>query len=307
MSVYMIGTVSRNFDQKVGIRLYDTKTNEYKDCPIGGILSYLESGNEVQNLTIKDGVAFCTNGTFDRYATVVLNIGVAGRSPLVIVKEYADGTYDVVNGQGECARMGMQYLLRYDKTDGIANGRVVPLENGQATIIPFTDGAEFEHEKVISAEAKIKRMSRRMNLVGESAISIENGVFTLVGEVGEKVIIPDGAVEIGGQAFLRYGKNVTDVKIPNSVKIVRQHGFAGTMKLKEVHLNVGLEVIESQAFDNSGITTVYLPPTVREIQKFGFKGVRKIVFYNRAQKSLIDDAVGFQAVRVQLMPWKGKV
>ena len=307
MSVYMIGTVSRNFEQKIGIRLYDTKTKEFKDCPIGGIVQYLESGKEVKNLGISNGEAICTNGTFDRYANVVLRIGVAGRSPLVIVKEYADNTYDVVNGQGEMARMGIQYLLRYEKTDGIANGRVMAASDGTPIIVPFTQGAEFEREKVVDAAEKIRKVEKRLRLLGNSSIDITNGEFKLLDRDMKNVIIPEGVVAIAEQAFLNVGDNVESIKFPSTLKVIRSFGLSGIKKITELHLPVGLEKIESNAFNLSSVKVVYLSPTVKELDIWAFKDVQKVVYYNRAQKEIIDKSKGLQSLQIKLLPWKGKV
>ena len=63
----------------------------------------------------------------------------------------------------------------------------------------------------------------------------------------ENVVIPDGIVIIGREAFFEC-KNIKTVTIPSSVKTISAKAFMNNESLEEVVFSEGLEIIENQAF-----------------------------------------------------------
>lgn len=66
-------------------------------------------------------------------------------------------------------------------------------------------------------------------------------------------------------------KNVTDVKVDPSVKVIELGAFQCCENLKNVILCDGLERIDSSCFHNTAITTLVLPSTVVEIGEDAFR------------------------------------
>lgn len=303
----MIGTVTRNFDEKIGVRLYDTKTREFKDCPIGGVAQYLAEGNKVQNIAIQNGKVQCTNGEFNRYATIVLGIGVAGKSPLVVTRVLADGTYMVVNGQGESANMGLAYLIKYDRTDGIANGRIAPDSSGKPTLVPYTPGAQFEADRVIDRETQLERFEQKMEMIDSDKYTYENGKFIWLDETASVLDIPNGLIELTYGTFSKCSSGMKRTLIlPKSIKIIGTRAFEGLNGITELKLPSGITTIGTLAFNGTSIRTVHIPPTVTTIMDHAFTGVSKVIYYNRQQKRIIDRILDF-GTQVVYKPWKGQL
>lgn len=63
----------------------------------------------------------------------------------------------------------------------------------------------------------------------------------------ENVVIPDGIVIIGREAFSEC-KNIKTVTIPSSVKTISEKAFMNIESLEEVVFSEGLEIIENRAF-----------------------------------------------------------
>lgn len=74
----------------------------------------------------------------------------------------------------------------------------------------------------------------------------------------EKIIIPDGVLQIGTYAFSGF-ENLKSVTIPNSVNRIRSKAFSKCRNLKEIIMGNGVEVIENSAFIScSSIEKVYI-------------------------------------------------
>lgn len=308
MAVYMIATVTRDFKQKIGVRLYDSKTKEYKDCPIENVAQFLISGHDVKNMCIdSSGKVVCTNGEFENYANVVLGIGIAGKSPLVITKVLANGSYEVVNGHGECSNMSLFYLMKYADHNGIANGKIIN-NNGEYSIIPWTEGAEFEYEKVKDIQKMKQKLKMKAGLLGDTSSYLidENGRFKWMDGKATDLFVPSGVTtlydstfEVCSNAYIK-----RTLKLPGTLKDIGDNAFKGLYGVNEVKLPAGVLKIGDRAFANSGIKTADIPPTVKMIANRAFFGLNKVVFHNRNQKELIEKAIG-PATKVVYTPWKG--
>ena len=77
--------------------------------------------------------------------------------------------------------------------------------------------------------------------------------------------IPDGIVEIDKEWVKQnISKDVTKVICPSSLRIIGQCAFEHYSNLKEIELNERLEYIGRYAFDNSGITSIQLPSSLKK-------------------------------------------
>ena len=84
-----------------------------------------------------------------------------------------------------------------------------------------------------------------------------------------EVILPDGLTTIGGRAFAYSG--LTSIKIPTSVVMwepceyqsYENYAFSGCENLTSVELPEGLTSLGNQAFNNTGLTSVRIPTTIK--------------------------------------------
>lgn len=86
----------------------------------------------------------------------------------------------------------------------------------------------------------------------------------------KKIIIPDGTVEIGAEAFK--GLKITEVVIPESVKRIYKSAFEDCSNLKKITIKEGDTplAIDMKAFKGTGITEINFPSRVWYIGKFSF-------------------------------------
>ena len=105
---------------------------------------------------------------------------------------------------------------------------------------------------------------------------IEDGVLLKYEGTDSVVVIPDGVVKIGKNAF--YGnKTVTEVTMPNTVVSVGEDAFEECIKLKTVKFSEKLERIESSAFKKcKALTEVVLPETLSYIGWGAFASCAKL-------------------------------
>jgi len=110
-----------------------------------------------------------------------------------------------------------------------------------------------------------------------SVKSIGDGAFARSGLV--KMEIPAGVEQIGQGLF--YGcYNLTGVKLPDDLKEIGDQMFFSCRKLANVTLPDKVERIGRQAFYHSGLSTIAIPATVREIgpraflDSYGLESVR---------------------------------
>lgn len=309
MSVYMIGVVYDKAKKLVGLRLFDTDDKKSKDCTLDGIHQYLTTQNkEVNNLALsKDGKLVCTNGEFGHYAKIILNKGIIGSSPLVVTKKKADGTYEVVNGHGESSTMSIMGIKLYTVGNGLANGRLVETQAG-LDIVPYTNGAVFEEEKILSKEESHGKIDRKLRMFKGTDYVMENNEFVWTNDEATVVKVPNGIYELKCGAFdclMRSGVK-REIILPNTLKHIGADAFRGLAGVTELKLPLGLLTIGVRAFDASTITTIYLPPTVIKLSPSALVGIQKVYYYNREQKGMLASAVSL-TTKCIYKPWKGEI
>lgn len=91
---------------------------------------------------------------------------------------------------------------------------------------------------------------------------IKNGT-TLVAGCSNSVI-PNGVEKLGVSAFSGC-KNLTSIDIPNSVTEIGAYAFSGCTALAEVNIPNSVEYIEKGAFENSGLTSIEVPESVKDL------------------------------------------
>ena len=84
-----------------------------------------------------------------------------------------------------------------------------------------------------------------------------------------KIELPEGITEIDEYTFLSCN-SLQDVTIPTSVNVINRDAFSGCTSLKTVNLPQNLETIGTGAFFSSGLRSISLPKSVKEIESVAF-------------------------------------
>lgn len=91
-----------------------------------------------------------------------------------------------------------------------------------------------------------------------------------------KVVIPDGIVEIGEEAFACF-EHLEEVIIPNTVKRIKAKAFYKCIKLKRVHMPMYLDEIGERAFQFDGeLEEIMIPNGVCVIEDDTFSGCYRL-------------------------------
>ena len=83
------------------------------------------------------------------------------------------------------------------------------------------------------------------------------------------VSLPNSLNTINSDAFC-YCTSLKEVVLPSNVTLVGTRAFYGCTELTSVTLNNKLNYINSYAFENTGLTSVYIPQNVRTIGSYAF-------------------------------------
>lgn len=102
----------------------------------------------------------------------------------------------------------------------------------------------------------------------------------------EQISLPEGITEIPASFLAQTG--ITSIKVPSTVKIIKQSAFNLTLNLKEIDLTgcTGLTTLESSAFAQSSIATIKLPNSLTTIKNNCFDtcmGLREITIPDSVQ------------------------
>ena len=106
---------------------------------------------------------------------------------------------------------------------------------------------------------------------------IENGILLGYNGIGPEVIIPDGVVTIGYEAFYQ-NKDIEKVVIPDSVKIISQSAFSFCENLREVKLPQSLYFIGDGAFGYcKSLERISIPDSVTYIGSHAFMDCESLI------------------------------
>ena len=121
--------------------------------------------------------------------------------------------------------------------------------------------------------AMVLAMLPTFSLAADSEFVIdENGVLTKYNGPGGDVVIPEGVVNIGRNAFA-YCQDVTEVKLPDSLIIIGDYAFRGIPNLTEVTIPKNVENIGVGVFEEcSALTRIELSDSLYDIGNGAFRG-----------------------------------
>lgn len=121
---------------------------------------------------------------------------------------------------------------------------------------------------------------------------IENGVLAKYTGSGGDVIIPDGIVKIGDDAF-SHCTSLTGVTIPDSVAEIGFEAFYACTNLTDVTIFNGVSVIGHSAFAMCfGLTGITIPSSVTEIDQYAFWACENLTEVTISNSSV---SIGYKA------------
>lgn len=124
-----------------------------------------------------------------------------------------------------------------------------------------------------------------LTTIGGPTNECKDGVFAATKI--ESIVIPDSVTYMGPYTFWYCNKlkrvelsnnleeievalfsscsELVNVRMPRNLKRIKTAAFNGCHKFKETHIPNGTKVIEENAFKGSGLSTIYVPPSVTSI------------------------------------------
>lgn len=148
------------------------------------------------------------------------------------------------------------------------------------------DSKYYEYPEILEKETGVKfstlNRMREANWVGPYAVN-SSGVLltnTLDNDSYDKIVVPDGVVEIGNEAFkdMHYALNAV---LPCSVKVLGTRAFSFCERLSSIHLPEGLRVIGDEAFQCCReLGFIKIPNSVTEIGERAFSSCSTLLRVN---------------------------
>lgn len=274
MNIVMIA-VHKTGNKIVGFRLLDTDSGKLQDVPNENLKAVIESGNaEVENVKIEGGRIAGSNGTLQRYPTLI-NGGLYGKSPLVILFELVNNCYRVANYLGEVVDITEQEAIKYSETEGIANGKLVPDENGKSHISSIN--GTYKQDKLIADKKYGKVLSAKMAMLGVRDYSLdENYRATLTDKKAEEVFFGRGVLGIAHNGC-KDCRELKYVKFPATLEELGDSSFCGCISLEEITIPEGITTIPKRCFAFcKNLKQVYMPNSLRKIEDSAFSGCDKL-------------------------------
>lgn len=272
--IFIIANCTNMEDKLIGYRLYETESGIVMDASMQSIKRQLSTGVMIENCKLSSaGNIVGTQGTLGRYPTLKCGY-LYGKSPVTVIYEYADKSYDVITANGERIRMGFDSLLMIDKSSGLTNSKIE--ENGRVVGIDH----QIEREKPTDIEGISEFIRVQSTMVDSDYTINEFNEFVLRVKDKETLVIPHSvfAIARGGCA---YDLVVKEVLFGRQVQNIGIGAFAECRNLKKITFNNGLQNIGSDAFRGTKLLKVELPPSVMKVGKNAFPSVKTIVINNR--------------------------
>ena len=122
---------------------------------------------------------------------------------------------------------------------------------------------------------------------GSEAVYNGDALLMVPASISGTFTVKEGTVIISLCAFYKCTE-ITEIKLPTSVKIIEASAFHGCSKLENITLHEGIEEIGDGAFSYSGICELVIPSTVTEIDSLASfcTKLKKIVILDANQRTI---------------------
>ena len=124
-------------------------------------------------------------------------------------------------------------------------------------------------------ETEVVEILGFVNFKGVRCSVTEINSDALKGETAHTLVIPSSVKEIDPYAFA-YMNNLKSVKVPASVRTIKRGAFAGCTNLSSITIEPGVRLIEGTSFAGTGITSITIPNTVKDLQTYVFEDCKKL-------------------------------
>ena len=232
----------------------------------------------------------------------VTSIGIAGEEGLVFAYSKKLTEINVAGGTSYLSEDGVLFdagktkLLAYpaDK-DGSRYSLVAKPTVEKVGAYAFAGNRNLE---ILVCGSKVKEIERYAFSMAESLKTVES--IENVTDLGraafhrstlEYINLPENPnFKVVPESSLSECLNLTSIVVPANVEMIHSNAFNGSLYLKDVTLNEGLQTIMTQAFMGTGITEITIPASVTRIREAAFnnsKELREVEFLSDDPTSLI--------------------
>ena len=230
--------------------------------------------------------------------TSISGLGYARKAKKIVLTNVPVKTIDDYEFDG-C--IGLQEIVLPTNLETIGKASFRNCNNLEIIVLPET--LKTIGEAAFDACTKLTKIN-----IPDSVATIEKGAFGACKSLEEITItnpkivlgasvfescenlrsisLPEGITEIPASFLAQTG--ITSIKVPSTVKIIKQSAFNLTLNLKEIDLTgcTGLTTLESSAFAQSGIETIKLPNSLTTIKSNCFDtciGLKEITIPDSVQ------------------------
>lgn len=274
---YMLLAVHKDYipdEVIVGYRIYDTETKSIADVTTEQVFNAIRQGNEIDGISVVDGVIKGSNGALDRYTTLI-NGQSFGSCPIIVTKEFPGEIYEVVNYLGKNTKMKLENIITYANSEGLANVKVVTRDNKQ--FISRISG-EIEKDKMFDDLKAGDGTRRKMTILNVKTYKMDddNMAYCDNKEINtEELQIGRGCLGIRPNGFSNTG--IKSLVLPNTCTLLGVRCFANMKNLTKIVLPEGIEAIPSFAFDGcSSLEEIDLPNSCIKINSNAFRNCNKL-------------------------------
>lgn len=273
MKLFMIGAISLTKNNIEGYRLLDFETGQVKDLAEKDLFNAMRAGLKVENLSTTAIEIVGTNGAISRYPLIINGIPYK-KSPLIVLKEMNNGDYMVSDFKGEIVRMRSDDVIRYSKTEGISNGKIVVRDG---TEFVSSINGEYDKEPPVDVGKNAEKIQLKWDLldVNDYKFNSDNELLIWNRELTQ-VKLPSGVIRLADFSFQNMVE-LTDVILPNNLEYIGNGCFLGCRKLTSIIIPNGIKSIPKGCFSGcKSLAEIEIPESVVKIESRAFLNCEKL-------------------------------